>query len=145
MPTQTSLGVPHRQLLPPPLSPTKRKTHQNQRRVIKLVLAVDIDAHGDELLAFLQIALPTCQQEIVKLRTRVEGVLVSQHAAFYQQALFAQFAFQLMLSQHHLSRMLFLLYIFFYAREKKREKERKEKGQCKAKSWMIWKVVSMSL
>lgn len=81
------------------------------------------------MLAFLQIALPTRQQEIVKLRTRVEGVLVSQHAAFYQQALFAQFAFQLMLSQHHLSLMLFLLYIFFFMPEK-RKGERKEKKRA---------------
>lgn len=79
----------------------QQSTHNDQGRVIKLVLAVDVDAHANELLALAQIAPAARQQEIMKLCTRVERVLVPQHAALDQEALLAQLALELMLSQHH--------------------------------------------
>lgn len=75
--------------------------YDDERRVVKLVLAVDVDAQADELLALAQVAVTAGEEEILEFGALVEGVLVAQHAALDEGALLAELALELVLAEHH--------------------------------------------
>lgn len=76
-------------------------THDDEGRIVKLVLAIDVDAAADELLTGFQIAMSTGHEELVKLGAIVEGVLVTKDAALDEQCFLAEFTFELIFAEDH--------------------------------------------
>lgn len=82
-------------------------THDDQRRVVKTVLSIDIDAPGYELLACSQVAPPTGVQKGGKFSRVIERVLVTKDPPLDHLVLVLEFRLQLVLFEDvgHLYRL----------------------------------------
>lgn len=74
-------------------------TYNNQGGVIELVFTVDIDSRRYQFLAPLKVASTASLQELLKLGTKIEGVLVPKYPASNQLVLLLDFGFQLVFSK----------------------------------------------
>lgn len=76
-------------------------TYNNERRIVKLVLPIDVYTPTDHLLTCLQVTVSTGHEELVKLWTLVERVLISKNATLDKECFFAEFAFEFIFSKNH--------------------------------------------
>jgi len=59
-------------------------THNDKRRVVKLVSRINIDAVGYGFLAVLQVSATTGLQKVLELPGRIKGMVISEHTSSYQ-------------------------------------------------------------
>lgn len=76
-------------------------TYYNERRVIKMIFAINIDADTDQFLTLAQVPVSTSKEKVVELIARVQRVLISQDTAFDHQTLLTELCFKLVLSERH--------------------------------------------
>lgn len=76
-------------------------SHNDERRVIEFVLAVDVDTRRDQFLRSFEITMSAGGDEFVKLGTLVEGILISEHSTLDKGNVVLELGFQLELSKNH--------------------------------------------
>lgn len=75
--------------------------YNDEWRIIKLVLAVDVDAHVHEFLTFAEVAVAACNEELVKLIALIKRIILAQNAVLDQFMLLVELALQAKLCHYH--------------------------------------------
>lgn len=83
------------------------EAYQYQGSIVKLVFGVDVDAATDHLLAFPQVSLATCLEEVAELPARIEGVLFTELAFPDELLLLLDLRLQLVFSNNVRHRYLY--------------------------------------
>ncbi len=109
------------------------KTHNDERCIVELVFAVEVDTAVYQLLASSQVSTPAGGEELVKIIAQVEGMFVPQDAALDELVIVLQLRLELVFPKHHLysTRSIFTSQeerkISEAERDRQREREREAK------------------
>lgn len=76
-------------------------TYNNERRVIKAILAIDVHALTDKFLASSQIASSAGHEKFMKLGAFIKRVFVKENATLNEAGFLSKLALELELAEDH--------------------------------------------